>query len=247
MLNALKRWLQPQAHTQTAPGWGDVAEWAQARGHVFKRIREGTGFVVDGRLGAASPAASADAAAPMWRLEWGPSQRFYISGQELRLRAELHAPPDLQLLILSKTLMRALEDETFESFTDSLKTYADDSAPEEMRWLAMFGKPDAAALGPLALHFGAVALVPSTVSAWVHGSMAEHLLRLVAIGRVGPDRPCVLMVQRGRLLLRATLEEPGPQALQAWLNLFEIAAKSIPAAVDALDQAVRRARPDSVR
>jgi hypothetical protein len=245
MLNALKRWLQPQ--TQTAPSWGDVAEWAQARGHVFKRIREGTGFVVDGRLGGASPAGSHAAAVPTWRLEWGPSQRFYISGHELRLRADLRAPPDLQMLILSKTLMRALEEETFESFTDSLKTYADDSAPEEMRWLAMFGKPDAATLGPLALHFGAVALVPSTVSAWVQGSMAEHLLRLVAVGRVGPDRPCVLMVQRGRLLLRATLEEPSPQAIQAWLNLLDLASESIPAAVDALEQAVRRARPDSVR
>lgn len=245
MLNALKRWLQPQA--QTTPSWGDVAEWAQARGHVFKRIREGTGFVVDGRLGGASPAGAHAVAAPTWRLEWGPSQRFYISGQELRLRAELHAPPDLQMLILSKTLMRALEDETFESFTDSLKTYADDSAPEEMRWLAMFGKPDAAALGPLSLHFGAVALVPSTVSAWVHGSMAEHLLQLVATGRVGPDRPCVLMVQRGRLLLRATLEEPRPEAIQAWLNLLDVAAKSIPAAVDALEQVARRGRPDTAR
>lgn len=245
MLNALKRWLQPQA--QTVPRWSDVAEWAQARGHVFKRIREGTGFVVDGRLGTASPAGSNDVATPAWRLEWGPSQRFYIAGQELRLRAELHAPAELQLLVLSKTLMRALEEETFESFTDSLKTYADDSAPEEMRWLAMFGKPDAAALGPLALHFGAVAMAPATVAAWVRGSMTEHLLRLVATGGVGPDRPCVLMVQRGRLLLRATLEEPRPEAVQAWLNLFEAAANSIPVAVDTLERVVRRVRPDAAR
>ena len=42
------------------------------------------GFVIDGRLGATP-----------WRLEWGPSQRPYIQGQELRLRSELGLSPDL--------------------------------------------------------------------------------------------------------------------------------------------------------
>jgi hypothetical protein len=51
-------------------------EWA------FKRVHAGTGYVLEGRIDA-HPS----------RLEWGPPQRNYVSGRELRLRidAGLHA------------------------------------------------------------------------------------------------------------------------------------------------------------
>ena len=47
MLESFKRFFVGQA---PAPEWADVAEWAGKRSLHFKRVHEGEGFVVDGRL-----------------------------------------------------------------------------------------------------------------------------------------------------------------------------------------------------
>src|SRR5882757_6175564 len=90
---------------------GDVADWAKRRGLGFKRVRGEAGFVVDGLL-----------EGKPWRIEWGPPQRDYIVGRELRLRMELELPSDAQMLLLSRPLMNALERKTFEEFTDNVQT-----------------------------------------------------------------------------------------------------------------------------
>src|SRR5450631_4383222 len=86
--------------------FSEVSAWAKRRGHAFKREREGNGFVVDGKL-EDTP----------WRLEWGPPQRPYITGHELRIRMELGLPPDLLMLLISKPLRELLEKQAFEQFT----------------------------------------------------------------------------------------------------------------------------------
>ena len=58
MLESFKRFFVGQA---PAPEWADVAEWAGTRSLHFKRVHEGEGFVVDGRLDDRP-----------WRMEWGP-------------------------------------------------------------------------------------------------------------------------------------------------------------------------------
>ena len=92
--------------------WDGVAAWAEAASLVFKRARGGDGFAVEGSLG--------EDYVP-WRLEWGPSKRFYFDSNELRIRAELGLPDELQMLVMSRALMRRLESETFHTLTDSLK------------------------------------------------------------------------------------------------------------------------------
>ena len=126
MFESLKRWLTPGA---AALPWADVDDWAQTLGMRFKRAREGEGFVVEG----------ASAGRP-WRLEWGPPQRAYIVGHELRIRIELGLPPGLQMLLMTRALLESLESEVFERSTLDVQTQVDMSIPEEMRWLSMFAK-----------------------------------------------------------------------------------------------------------
>ena len=155
MLESFKRFFVGQA---PAPEWADVAEWAGKRSLHFKRVHEGEGFVVDGRLDDRP-----------WRMEWGPPQRAYIAGRELRIRMELKLPGDLQMLLLSKPLMDQLERQTYENFTEGLQTQIDTSSPEEMRWLVMFPKLNLNGYRVLRSHFGMVASAPPTGLAWPSG------------------------------------------------------------------------------
>ena len=106
MLESFKRLFSPAA---SGPDWRDVADWARERGLAFKRAREDEGFVVEGEL----------SGRPV-RIEWGPPQRAYIEGRELRIRMELKLPADLQMLLLSRPLMELLEKQTFERFTEGM-------------------------------------------------------------------------------------------------------------------------------
>src|SRR5690349_976877 len=96
------------ANQGLGPDFSEVSAWAKKKGYQFKRERDGHGFIVDGKFGELP-----------WRLEWGPPQRDYIKGKELRLRMELGLPPDLQMLVVSRSLMEALEKQAFEQFTQS--------------------------------------------------------------------------------------------------------------------------------
>jgi len=217
MLDALKRLFSTPT---VGPDWADVATWAQRRGHGFKRAREAEGFVIDGRLEGLP-----------WRLEWGPAQRAYIEGHELRLRMELDLPSDMQMLVLSRPLMDLLEKQTFERFTQGMQTQIDSATPEEMRWLVMFPKVDLSAQRALRAHFGVVASSPEAALAWIDGPLAG-LLEDAATGLLADAVPFVLMTLRGRTYLRMRLPEPDTNALAAALAIFETAVTQAVRAVD---------------
>lgn len=192
-----------------ARDFAEVVEWARASGHRFKRVRGEDGFVIDGAFDGMP-----------WRLEWGPPQRDYIGGHELRLRMELTLPHDMQMLVLSRTLMETLERATYEQFTDSMQTQIGAQAPEEMRWLVMFPKIDLVALKTLRARFGAVASVPAAGLAWIEGPLAEALERS-GDRLLRYDPPFVLMTLRSRVYLRMLLDVPEPAAIAAVLAVFE--------------------------
>jgi hypothetical protein len=217
MLGALKRFFSAPT---VSSEWGDVAAWAQRRGHAFKRARDAEGFVIDGRLEGLP-----------WRLEWGPAQRAYIEGQELRLRMELDLPSDMQMLVLSRALMDLLEKQTYERFTQGMQTQIDSATPEEMRWLVMFPKVDLSGQRALRAHFGVVASSPEAALAWIDGPLAG-LLEDAAGGLLLDAVPFVLMTLRGRTYLRMRLAEPTPDALAAALAIFETAVTQAVRAVD---------------
>ena len=189
----------------------EIADWAQRRGHGFKRARGDSGFVIDGMLEGKA-----------WRIEWGPPQRPYIDGHELRLRMELDLPSDMQMLLLSRPLMDALERKTFEEFTDNVQTQIGTQSPEEMRWLVMFPKVDLGSLKTLRTNFGAVASAPALGLAWLEGPLA-NALEQAATGFLRDARPFVLMTLRGRTYLRMQLTAPDTVAVAAALAVFETA------------------------
>lgn len=211
MLDAIKRLFAGKPE-QPQP-WGLVEAWAKGRSLAFRRVRDGEGFVVEGLLDALP-----------WRLEWGPPQRAYIAGRELRMRMELDLPGDLQMLLLARPLMDQLERQTYESFTEGLQTQIDTATPEEMRWLVMFPKVNLNAQRALRARFGAASALPSAVQAWIEGPLAQQLERaLPTLLRYDP--PFVLMTLRGRAYLRMQLLDPEPAALTALVALFETAAR----------------------
>ena len=201
----------------------ELSDWAQRSGLGFKRVRGEDGFVIDGAIKGMP-----------WRLEWGPPQRDYIGGHELRLRMELALPHDMQMLLLSRTLLETLERATYEQFTDSMQTQIGAQAPEEMRWLVMFPKVDLAPLKTLRARFGAVASVPAAGLAWIEGPLADALMRS-ADRLLRYDPPFVLMTLRSRVYLRMLLDAPEVAEIAAALAIFETAVAQALAAATGFD------------
>lgn len=208
MLDGIKRWLAG------GPGgssneWEGVVPWAEAHQYSYRGVAN-EGFVVDGRLGATA-----------WRLEWGPSQRPYIEGQELRIRAELGLGPDLQMVVMNRPLQEQMEKDVFEQYVEGVQTRIDNQTPPEMRWLVMFPKLGGAEMGALKERFVALGSQKGWLTAWLEGSLSTALQAL----RVEPGIPMVLMIGRGRLMLRTALDEAAVPLLQGWLRLFETAMR----------------------
>jgi len=208
MLDGLKRLFSgsPAAPTND---WDGIAPWAESRQYTMRAVQD-EGFVVDGRLGATP-----------WRLEWGPSQRPYIQGQELRLRSELGLGSDLHLVLMNRELQESLEKSIFEQYVEGVQTRIDNQTPPEMRWLVMFSKLPGNEMGPLRERYVALSSTKGWLVQWLEGPLTQALLAL----RVDAAMPVVLMIGRGRLMLRTALAEPELPVLQSWLRLFETAMR----------------------
>jgi hypothetical protein len=210
MLDGLKRLFSGAPGPEGAgPDWDELLRWTQQRQYGFRVVQD-EGFVVDGRLGATP-----------WRLEWGPSQRPYIAGHELRIRSELGLSAELQVVVMNVALQEQMEKDVFEQYVEGVQTRIDNQTPPEMRWLVMYPKLADKDLGELAGRHAALASVKPWLLQWLAGPLTQSLLAL----RVEPTVPMVLMIGRGRLMLRTALAEPDLPALQGWLRLFESAMR----------------------
>lgn len=210
MLESLKKWFGSTASVPRPGEWRDVARWADEHRHVYRRVREGNGFVLDGRVGATA-----------WRLEWGPSQRSYVHGQELRLRAELHIPSELQVLLLSRELQEAMEKDVFDQYVEGVQTRVDTQTPPEMRWLVMYPKLHGHELRTLRERWAAVANHKPWLERWIDGPLAKAL----ASQRPRDEMPLALMISRGRLVLRTAMPEPDCTAIGTAVRIFETALR----------------------
>lgn len=210
MFDGLKRAL---AQRRAEGRWAPLAGWAASAGHAFKRARDGSGFVVESGVTVLG-----------WRLEWGPSQRPYIAGHELRLRADLKGGGDLQMLVVSRALMERLEREVYEQFTEGLQTRMDGSTPEEMRWLVLFPKPPAYPSRALREAFGVVSNEAEAAEQWIAGPLGARLVEARAAW-LERETPLVITAQRGRLTLRTAMAEPDLVRTRAAVELFEAALR----------------------
>lgn len=208
MLESMKRWFGQTP--PPVPGWSELSAWCKSRQYALRSVREPAGFVVDGSSGDTS-----------WRLEWGPSQRSYIQGAELRLRADVAVPRELQALVLNRELMESMEKAVFDQYVEGVQTRIDNQTPPEMRWLVMFPKLGGAEMGALKDRYAALGSMKPWLRSWLDGALAAALQGV----RVEPGIPFVLMIGRGRLMLRTALDEAEVPQLQMWLRLFEAAMR----------------------
>ena len=209
MLDSIKRMFGQKP--PPVSGWGELSAWARANDWTLRPVREPAGFVIDGQAGPTP-----------WRLEWGPSQRSYIQGSELRLRVELPLPRELQALVLNRELMEAMEKAVFDQYVEGVQTRIDTSTPPEMRWLVMFPKLGSGELRSLRDGYGAL----SSFKPWLQQWLAGELTPTLAAMPTDASRPLVLMIARRRLSLRTALAQPDVKALEAWLGVFECALQA---------------------
>ena len=213
MQNLFRRLWSRLGGRRQLPGaereFGDVQAWAAARGARFAPARGHAGFVLE--VGAL-------------RVEWGASQRDYIAPAELRVRAELGDCADLQMMLATKALITALENEVFSQATEGNRTRVDDHTPEEMRWLVLYPKLPRADLAELAPHYGALSNYKRAAAMWLDAPLRTKLL-VAALHGAG-DGPLVMVVQRNRFVLRRALAAPSVSALEASLALAEAGAAS---------------------
>ncbi|MDO9094637.1 MAG: hypothetical protein Q8R98_25740 [Rubrivivax sp.] len=207
MLDGLKR-LFTNAPSEGGD-WDGVAPWAQSKQYTFRAVQS-EGFVIDGRLGATP-----------WRLEWGPSQRPYIQGQELRIRSELGLASELQLVLMNRQLQEQMEKDVFDQYVEGVQTRIDNQTPPEMRWLVMFPKLAGSEMPELRERYVALSSMKSWLVQWLQGPLSQAITSL----RIEPETPMVLMIGRGRLMLRTALPDAQVGALQGWLRLFEAAMR----------------------
>ena len=208
MFGALKRLLRGSSAADQAKD--ALAAWCAERGGTLRGVKQSEGFVIDGTTGGTP-----------WRLEWGPSQRRYVKGFELRLRCEPGLSPGLQALVLDRPLQQEMEREVFEEYVEDTKTRIDTSTPPEMRWLVMLQKVGAEG-APWKARYAAVANDPAWASRWLSGTVGAAL----AGAALAPGQPVVLMVNRGRLTLRTAMPAPDVAPLEAWKRLFEASVAS---------------------
>ena len=207
MLDGLKRLF---TGSPGATGdWDGITPWATSKQYTFRGVQN-EGFVIDGRLGATP-----------WRLEWGPSQRPYIQGQELRIRSELGLGADLQLVVMNRVLQEKMEKDVFDQYVEGVQTRIDNQTPPEMRWLVMFPRLSGNDMPELRDKFIALSSGKSWLLQWLQGPLTQSLVNL----KLDPATPVVLMIGRGRLMLRTSLPAAEVSTLQGWLRFFEVAMR----------------------
>lgn len=210
VIKQLQHWFVARAN---AARWKPLADWAESLGGQLRVVNEGQGFILDMPPGRAGGAV---------RIEWGPSQRAYIPGHELRIRYEARLHADLQMMVIEQQLMEQLEGAVFEAYTDTLRTRVDTDTPEEMRWLVMFPKLTQISSKIVRNQFGVLGIARELLHVWIEGRFSEALAR-VSQDLVTPGRPFVLMSMRGNLYLRMAMEEPRLSDVQSLYKLCEIA------------------------
>ena len=210
MLSGLRRWFSAGSDQTSAASV--LARWAERGSHQFKPVHDGDGCVVLGTGQGYD-----------WRMEWGPSQRSYIDGSELRLIAEPGFPRDMQALVISQMLGEAVEKVVFEQYVNDVQTRIDAQTPPEARWLVMYPKLAGADMGGLHGRYAALGNSAPAVQRWLASPLGAALLKTVSA--VGENEPVVLCLGRGRLILRTAMPSPEAERLALWMSVFVAAAE----------------------
>ncbi len=191
---------------------GVLRQWAEERGHVWRRVRDADGCVIEGHQGGHP-----------WRIEWGAPTREYIPGLELRLLSDLDLPKELQAMVLNRQLMQVMEKAVYDHFVDDVQTRIETDTPPEMRWLVLYPKVGPADLGRLRERYGAVCSIAPWMLQWLRSPLNDALAATIEMADAAD--PVVLTIGRGRLTLRTTMPQPEPRRIAMWASVFEHALR----------------------
>jgi hypothetical protein len=200
----IRRWLGRKSVSQSH--WSELQQWAEDRGFDMRRVRGHEGFAIEGRQGSLP-----------WRMEWGPAQRAYIKGPELRIRAEAGLAPELQATLMNARLRTQLEREAFDPAAVSGQGPSGVPIPPEARWLISYEPLVDHELRERAGRWAAVSNVKPWAMRWLTGPLGQALDTLDC----HPDLPVVVLIARGRCSLRVAVGHPHLGAIESWLRLFE--------------------------
>lgn len=212
MLDALHRFLGHR-HAAAEPEAAAMEAWARQKGAAFKRVRRGPGAVI-----------SLDCESGPMRIEWGPPQRDYIRGSEIRVRVDAHLPEALEMLVLTRSLVESLEAQAYRQLISDRETEIDASTPMESRWLALFERIDVEAADGFRRDFVVLSSCVPHARHWAQGELSVRLMRSRARW-LAPEAPLVLMTLRGRLYLRAEAGAFDETLLDGVYMLAEAAAR----------------------
>lgn len=143
-----------------------------------------------------------------------PSTRSYIVGVELMARADLGLREDMNIIVMHRTLKRALDKTAanlFAEVTDTLRT-TDRPLPEEMAWLSMYR--DAGWPGPSTDFWSRYCVLtdaPEAAREWLDGELIEWLMDMPA--ELRPVTPFLIAFTRGKLYLHLQMEHADDGAI----------------------------------
>lgn len=198
----------PSAH-------GPVSEWAASRGMTFSGGTLGGSMTMQGKVGGRS-----------WRMELGRPTRDYITGEEMRARAELAVDADVGAMVINRPLKEALERRAYSMITDTLQTTADPRLPEEMRWLAMYdeigwdGPPE-----PFWQRYAVLASQREHALAWVDDPLVKKLMAWPQPAPA-PQVPFMIVLLRGKCYLRMQYQPADTGTLDHATDVFVCACES---------------------
>ena len=180
---------QPVSLLQTLDS--KVAHWAFLRGFFYSSKSGGEVFTLTGTTGDFD-----------WKLECVPSQRDYMSGMELRGRAEAKVTDDVTVLVMNRVLKDTLEKKAFSLYTDTLQTEVKPELCEEMRWLAVYPEGGWDSLpDPFWSRYAVMSDRRHYAQRWLNPKMTSILMALPETSFYAPI-PTMLMLMRGKVHVR---------------------------------------------
>jgi hypothetical protein len=202
-------------HPASQLAHGPVSEWAASRGMSFSNVPLSRDVAMQGKVGGRP-----------WRMELGKPSRDYITGDELRARAELGVNDEVAAMIINRPLKDALERRAYSMITDTLQTTASPNLPEEMRWLAMYDEIGWEGVSDVFWQrYAVLADKREHAMAWVDGALVDMMLNWPEPAP-GPQVPFLVVLLRGKCYLRMQFIPPQTQTLEHAATVFTSACQS---------------------
>jgi hypothetical protein len=161
-----------------------------------------------------------------WKLERAAASRDYISGEEIRGRADIAVNRQASIIIMNRPLQELLEKRAYALYTDSVETEASPTLMEEMRWLALYPQTGWESLSDSFWNrYAVMTSHRAHAMRWLTPQLASLLTSWPELAS-DAGVPFILMVMRGKVHLRMQLTPADAKTLDHISQVFTTAAQS---------------------